>query len=413
MYIKLGLPKWITCFLKEIISKWNLEVKAGLETFFSKNVERGILQGDSLSPLLFVLCIDPLSRRLNERYSKVVVHAEEALHATNHFLFIDDLKLFSKDSIVMGSMVEEAESFFSAIGLEINRDKSATNDPLCEETARLLNDAGVYKYPGIIENRGSNIARESFEKVKREMIMRDDRLCNSNLNAKNLFKAINEHAISLINHHVGLQYLEPADFAAIDQKVRLSLIKHNVHLKPGCKEKLYHPQNKMGRNFHSVEMKSECMLLELWETLEKYKNISSIRTAILKVMEQEKTHLSIINQYFKLRYSLEDVSVKSVINAQRDSLYGKINNKKLHEELYRAHLNEHINLKDSSTWMTHGNKYPRADALYCYIQDRNVFWGETAPSCQHCGQAKKTIDQLATGCDRILGMIIPEGIMRC
>ncbi|KAF7683037.1 hypothetical protein TCON_1753 [Astathelohania contejeani] len=53
--------------------------------------------------------------------------------------------------------------------------------------------------------------------------------------------------------------------------------------------------------------------------------------------------------------------------------------------------------------MTHENNNPRPKALYCYIQDRNVFWGETAPSCQHCGQAKKTIDHLATGCNRILG----------
>ncbi|KAF7682659.1 hypothetical protein TCON_2125 [Astathelohania contejeani] len=233
--------------------------------------------------------------------------------------------------------------------------------------------------------------------------MRVDRLCNSNLNAKNLFKAINKHSISLINYHIGLQHLEPADFAAIDQEVCLFLIKHNVHLKPGCKERLYLPRKEMESGFHSVEMKSECMLLELWKTLEKYINISSRRAAILKVEEQEKTHLSLIKHYLRLRYSLEDVSVKSVINAQRDSLYGKINDKKLHEKLYRARLNEHINLKDSSTWMIHGNNNPRAEALYCYIQDRNVFWRETAPSCQHCSQAKKIIDHLATGCDRILG----------
>ncbi|KAF7683435.1 hypothetical protein TCON_1352 [Astathelohania contejeani] len=104
----------------------------------------------------------------------------------------------------MGSMVEEAESFFSAIGLEINRDKSATNDPLCEKTGRLLNDTGVYKYLRILENRGSNIARESFEKVKREMIMRVDKLCNSNFKQKNLFKAINKHSISFINYHIRL-----------------------------------------------------------------------------------------------------------------------------------------------------------------------------------------------------------------
>ncbi|KAF7680925.1 hypothetical protein TCON_2457, partial [Astathelohania contejeani] len=101
------------------------------------------------------------------------------------------------------------------------------------------------------------------------------RLCNSNLNAKNLFKAINEHSISLINYHIRLQHLELANFAAIDQEVCLSLIKHNVLLRPGCKERLYLPRKEMGRGLHSVEMKSECMLLELWETLEKYKNTSS------------------------------------------------------------------------------------------------------------------------------------------
>ncbi|KAF7684662.1 hypothetical protein TCON_0154 [Astathelohania contejeani] len=145
----------------------------------------------------------------------------------------------------------------------------------------------------------------------------------------------------------------------------------------------------MGRSLHSVKMKNECMLLQLWKTLEKLKNISSRRAAIPKVEEQEKTHLSLIKHYLRLRYYLDDVSVKSVINAQHDLLYGKINNKKLHEKLYRARLNEHINLKDSSTCMTHENNNPRVEALYCYIQDRNSFCGETAPLCQHCGQAKK------------------------
>ncbi|KAF7679724.1 hypothetical protein TCON_2477 [Astathelohania contejeani] len=87
-----------------------------------------------------------------------------------------------------------------------------------------------------------------------------------------------------IHNYIYIKYI----FVAIDQEVRLSLIKHNVHLKPGCKERLYLPRNEMGRGPHSVEMKSECMLLKLCETLEKYKNISSRRAAILKVEEQEK-----------------------------------------------------------------------------------------------------------------------------
>ncbi|KAF7683369.1 LINE-1 reverse transcriptase like protein [Astathelohania contejeani] len=194
---KLGFPKWIPCFVKEITSKWSLDVRAGPESIINKRVNKGILQGDS--PLLFVLCINPLSRRLNERYPKVSIHAEKISHATNHLLFIDDLKLLATNSTVMGDMVKETESFFKAIKLGINREKSATNNSQCKNTTTILDGTGVYKYLGIIEDHSSNIMRESFEKVRRELLARVNRLCESNLNLKNLFKAINKHAISLVN----------------------------------------------------------------------------------------------------------------------------------------------------------------------------------------------------------------------
>ncbi|KAF7683698.1 Retrovirus-related Pol polyprotein from type-1 retrotransposable element R2 [Astathelohania contejeani] len=104
---KLGFPKWITCFVKEITSKWSLDVRAGLKRIVNKRVKKRLFKGDSLSPILFVLCIDPLSRRLNERYPKVSIHAKEILHATNHLLFIDNLKLLATNSTVMGNMVKK------------------------------------------------------------------------------------------------------------------------------------------------------------------------------------------------------------------------------------------------------------------------------------------------------------------
>ncbi|KAF7682680.1 Retrovirus-related Pol polyprotein from type-1 retrotransposable element R2 [Astathelohania contejeani] len=117
---KLGFSKWIKTFVKEITSKWSSDVKAGSERIVNIKVKKGILQGDILNPHLFVLCIDHLSQRLNERYPKVSIHAEEISHATNHLLFIDDLILLATNSTVNGNMVKETMSFFKAIGLEIN-----------------------------------------------------------------------------------------------------------------------------------------------------------------------------------------------------------------------------------------------------------------------------------------------------
>jgi len=125
---KLNFPAWIQTFLCSIVSRWNLEVRAGSEVILDKRVERGILQGDSLSPLLFVLCIDPLSRKLNMSYPMVAVHCNEISHSTNHLLFIDDLKLLATSGDNLKAMVEESKKFFKTIGLEVNAAKSATNE---------------------------------------------------------------------------------------------------------------------------------------------------------------------------------------------------------------------------------------------------------------------------------------------
>lgn len=52
--------------------------------------------------------------------------------------------------------------------------------------------------------------------------------------------------------------------------------------------------------------------------------------------------------------------------------------------------------------MKKGNIRPRDEAAYCFLQDRNIFLGEKV-QCPHCRIANKTVDHLATKCDRMLG----------
>ncbi|TBU11225.1 putative reverse transcriptase [Hamiltosporidium tvaerminnensis] len=235
----------------------------------NKKIDRGILQGDSLSPLLFVLYMDPLSRKLNEKYTKVTVQTDAGSHSTNHLLFIDDLKLLAKDRSTLSAMIDEAKKFLKVIGLEINKEKSATNDTCCEDTATLLEGVSVYKYLGIIEDSRGILTRSSFEEVQSKLIARVERLCHGRLNAKNLFSAINQHAISSINYHIGVLRLEPTDFSKLDDVVRAVLVKNKIHLRPGCKERLSLLRTELGRGLHSVELRSEHMLLQLLDFLKK------------------------------------------------------------------------------------------------------------------------------------------------
>ncbi|KAF9764877.1 hypothetical protein NGRA_0208, partial [Nosema granulosis] len=106
-----------------------------------------------------------------------------------------------------------------------------------------------------------------------------------------MIRAINEHAISLLNYYVGVINLEPGDYQKLDQEIRQILVKHNIHKQPASKERLYLPRDQMGRGLHSCEFRSEQMLWQLYNTLMRSKCPTLRREAILKAEERNCTHL--------------------------------------------------------------------------------------------------------------------------
>ena len=198
----LNLPSWINPFLTSTIDRWKIDIRFNNKTILEKSIKRGILQGDSLSPLLFVLCMDPLSRKLNCTFPKVGIKTDEEHYVTNHLLFIDDLKLYSEKEEILLQMCEETEKFFNVVGLERNRDKSATNCEVCKDLAVPLGANEGYKYLGITENRESKVSRETYERIRIEILKRVENICKTSLNGKNTIKAINEYALSVINYYV-------------------------------------------------------------------------------------------------------------------------------------------------------------------------------------------------------------------
>ena len=311
-------------------------------------------------------------------------------------LFIDDLKMIAKEDIVLSRMVEETKKFFYYIGLDMNKEKSATNSILCSNEGEMMEGQKGYKYLGIIEDSTSKPSNECIIKIKNEIINRLEKICKTQLNAKNLFKAINERAISLINYYVGVLKLETSDFSDLDHEIRQVLIKHSIHMQPACKERLYIPRQEMGRGLQNVEFKSEQMLFQLYNTLNLHKNTSTRRAAILKVENDCQSHLSQINTYIQAKYN-----IKTIVEIQKLYLISEISKKDLHKKLFKSNNNPLFDIESSSVWLSKGNIRPRNEASFCNLQDRNIFLGAIS-KCQHCNEASKTVDHLATRCDRML-----------
>ena len=83
-------------------------------------IKWGIFQGDSLSPLVFVLALIPLSLIL--RKTKAAYEFSESKEKINGLLFMDDFKLYSRSEKRLDSLVQIVRLFSEDIGMEFGID---------------------------------------------------------------------------------------------------------------------------------------------------------------------------------------------------------------------------------------------------------------------------------------------------
>ena len=116
------LAENIINFVKKSMSSWRTELTSSGEMLRSVRIRRGIFQGDSLSPLLFVICMVPLTCVLRKARAGYMLDGVKI----NHLLFMDDLKLFGKNEKEVDSLVSTVKMISEDIGMEFGINKCGT-----------------------------------------------------------------------------------------------------------------------------------------------------------------------------------------------------------------------------------------------------------------------------------------------
>ena len=116
-----GVAENIKTFLVNSMEEWRVILFKGISQLGEVDTNRGIFQGDSSPPLVFVLALIPLSLIL--RKAKGAYESSGSKEKINHLLFMNGLKLYSRNEKGLDSLVQTIRVFSEDIGMEFGIEK--------------------------------------------------------------------------------------------------------------------------------------------------------------------------------------------------------------------------------------------------------------------------------------------------
>ncbi len=266
----MGVAENVDGLMRGSMGKWRTVLTANGEELGEINLKRGIFQGDSLSPLLFVMIMTPLSILLREEGERGYALGSDS-KLMNHLLFMDDLKLYAKSSDDLDALVNLVGTYSKDICMEFGMDKCAVvhmkkgkrvrSEGLTLPSGEVMKDVDQsgYKYLGVLQADQVKSV-EMKEKIKVEYFRRVKLLGKSKLYAGNLVNGINAWAVGVVRYSAGILDWTRKDVRAMDVKTRKILTMCGAYRKQSSVDRLYMKRKDGGRGLISVE---ECVESEV------------------------------------------------------------------------------------------------------------------------------------------------------
>ena len=244
------------------MKNWRVELTCNNENLGEVEIKRGIFQENSLSPLLFVIALIPLTQILKAtRHCYSFANKEKFIH----LLYMDDLKLYAKTEEELDSLVQTVIVFNENIGMKFSIEKcsmlvmkkgkkaKSAGIKLPDDTViKALKDGEGYKYLGILQ--ADDLQKKEMKiKVLNEYKRRARKIVKTKLNGRNIVKGINTWAIPVLTYSVPFLSWTKTELHSIDGKTRKLLTMHNGLHPPSDVDRLYITRKVVGRGLANAE----------------------------------------------------------------------------------------------------------------------------------------------------------------
>ena len=387
------LPQVIISALEHLITKWstNVHLQTTETTIISDEIKynRGIFQGDSLSVILFILCLNPLSFLLNKLVGyKMGPNGNRTQNITNLF-FVDDLKLFATNLTQMKSLLNVVTKFSNDIDMKFGLTKCAylridkgkivtSKEPIVMNNVAIdpVKEGDSYKYLGQDENLGY-VGPLNKERVVKEYMKRVRKIWESELSGFHKHIAHNAYAVPVIIPTFGLLDWTKDEIEQIDIKTRKTLCMIGSFHRNSDVDRLYVQRKKGGRGLKSIQIAYETKIISIRQHITQ--NVKQNKYIECARANEEGKLVRVARELLQQAGITDDPNASPRTMSQRylqrvlKTKFETFENKQLHGYVQRKiSSDEKVDQNTSKEWLTNRFTSSHFEAYACAIQEGEI-----------------------------------------